>query len=102
MGESTVRESASDGIPLAEVRQVVTEIWERCLERKAIGINVSFFDLGGNSLSAMYITALINEAFSMDIPFQAILELKDIASVADYVFRNAPDPSTGPARVALG
>jgi acyl carrier protein len=60
-----------------------------CLTRENIGAHDSFFDLGGNSISAMYISAMLNERFSADIPFQRIMELNDVASTAELVFRFA-------------
>jgi acyl carrier protein len=89
-------------LSLPEIQEMVLGIWGKCLERDAISLDENFFDLGGNSISAMYIATLLSESFSMDLPFQRILELKDVRAVAEFLFHNARNKDTSRTRIMVG
>jgi acyl carrier protein len=101
MNAPTCGEKPAHALYLPEIQKAVTEIWERCLERKDIGITDSFFDLGGNSITAMYIAAMINESFSIDLPFQRILEFSSIDRLAEFLLLNSENDGSGQARTKI-
>jgi acyl carrier protein len=85
MNQSAGKQAAGRIPSLGEVQQAITRIWAECLGRDGIGLDEDFFDLGGSSISAMHIAASLNETFSVDLPFQTIMELGSAGNLARFV-----------------
>ncbi len=81
--------SSSDYIePESEIEKQVYLIWEEILNVKNFGINDNFFDLGGNSLSLLYMNDKINRKFDLDIPFVELFEHTTIKSIVENLIIN--------------
>src|SRR5262249_17911317 len=65
--------------------QRVAQIWQEVLSFTQIGIDDSFFELGGDSLSATRAFARINRDFGMDLSLKEILDHPTIRSLAELV-----------------
>lgn len=65
-------------------------LYSTVLEKEPTGISIddNFFRLGGHSLKAMSLTALIQKTFNVHPPVSQIFETPDIRSLAQYI-RNA-------------
>lgn len=48
--------------PATETESQMSEIWEKILRREGISVNSNFFDLGGNSISAMQIMSACKQS----------------------------------------
>ena len=63
--------------PASETERVLLGVWEKVLHRGQISVNSNFFDLGGNSISAMQIVAACAKR---DLPL-TILEVFTLGSI---------------------
>jgi len=60
-------------------------IWTKMLSVKNIGINSIFFDVGGNSLLALKLVALIKDEMNIHISVTIIFESPDLQSICSYI-----------------
>jgi acyl carrier protein len=60
--------------PASEVEEKLAAIWSELLgiDKAVISVNKSFFELGGQSLKAVSLTAQIEKAFNVKIPLMSI------------------------------
>ena len=65
----------------------LTEIWEKILGLKPIGIKDNFFDLGGNSLLAVNLILEIEKATGRNLPPSFLLEAFTVEQLADMLRR---------------
>ncbi|NUR61137.1 MAG: amino acid adenylation domain-containing protein [Catenulispora sp.] len=65
--------------------QIVTGIWQEVLRADHIGPDDSLFDLGGHSLTIMQITARIQEALTIEVPFDVFFDTPTIDGVVACV-----------------
>ncbi|MGO9730474.1 condensation domain-containing protein, partial [Mycobacterium sp.] len=68
------RNGDGDSAPAAPVEQVLAAIFAQVLGLDRIGIDASFFDLGGDSLSAMRATGAINAALGIDLAVRTLFD----------------------------
>ncbi|MEL7148930.1 MAG: non-ribosomal peptide synthetase, partial [Bacteroidota bacterium] len=54
----------------------IAEIWKSLLKRTNVGINQSFFAIGGNSLKAAQMSMRFQEVFQVELPVSLIYQLK--------------------------
>jgi amino acid adenylation domain-containing protein len=73
--------------PRNEIEEGLAEIWSKVLavEKEKIGINDSYFDLGGNSLKIIRINNKVKTFFNRDIPVVEMFRYTTIASQAEYL-----------------
>ncbi|WP_018267990.1 non-ribosomal peptide synthetase [Methylosinus sp. LW4] len=60
--------------PISAVEFLLADIWRAVLGVEEIGRNDNFFDLGGNSLSAIQVVARAQQRFGKDIPITTLFE----------------------------
>ena len=72
--------------PRSPIEKVVAGIWEQTLGVEQVGVNDSFFALGGDSLSATRAVSRINEAFGIEFAVRRLLESPTPRAVAERVF----------------
>lgn len=66
------------------------KIWEQVLCIKPIGINDAFLDLGGDSLRAMEMRMLVEDALNIELSPTALMSASTIAELADAIPRESP------------
>ncbi|HEU4655924.1 MAG TPA: phosphopantetheine-binding protein, partial [Capillimicrobium sp.] len=71
--------------PASALEADVARIWEEVLGLERIGVERSFFDLGGHSLVAMRIMSRLQEALGVRMPLSAIFERPTIRELAAAV-----------------
>ena len=74
--------------PVSDARtltDVVTGIWQEVLRADRIGPEDSLFDLGGHSLTIMQITARIQDALGVEVPFDLFFDTPTIDGVVACV-----------------
>lgn len=73
--------------PQNEIERKLVEIWSQVLniDKKLIGINCDFFDLGGHSLKAVVMIAKIQKEFNVKLPLEKIFKLRDIFRLSKYI-----------------
>lgn len=87
--------------PSTEIEQALAGFWTELLGVKKIGINDSFFDLGGHSLIAVRLFRMIKAAFAVDFPISVLFEAPTIAQCAALI-EKAGGKSAGGAEAASG
>lgn len=66
-------------------QEVIHRIWAEVLERRRIGIDDSFLDLGGDSLRAMQIVSRVRHAFGVDLGVRALFDAPTVRALAQAV-----------------
>ncbi|WP_280403232.1 non-ribosomal peptide synthetase [Nocardia brasiliensis] len=84
--------------PRTPVEQAVAEVFADVLGTKRVGVDQSFFELGGNSLSATKVVARVNSALGSTI---ALRDLFDAPTVAQLSARVVPATDGAPGRFVL-
>ncbi|MGA4843958.1 amino acid adenylation domain-containing protein [Streptomyces sp. G45] len=79
--------------PSSPVEEILAGIFARVLDVPRVGVDDSFFDLGGNSLSAMRVVAAVRESFDSEVGVRALMDASTVAGLARLV----GDPS-GPGQ----
>ncbi len=67
------------------VEEALADVWEELLGLDRIGANDSFFDLGGNSLTAARMAARVREHFGVELTLGTLLEAPTLGETADAV-----------------
>ncbi len=71
--------------PRTSTEQLITAIWTKVLGKKQFSIYNTFFELGGDSISATQIISSIREAFHVELPIQLLFDTPTIAALAEYL-----------------
>ncbi|WP_039912233.1 non-ribosomal peptide synthetase [Cellvibrio mixtus] len=71
--------------PVTPTEYKMWDIWTKMLSVKNIGINSNFFDVGGNSLLAMKLVALIKDEMNIHISVTIIFESPNLQSICSYI-----------------
>lgn len=78
-------EEVDEEIYSGEIQKKVTEIWCNILKRNTIGINVSFFDAGGNSLNLFMLSKKIEKEFSVKIKPVEFIKVSTIRQISELI-----------------
>ncbi|HVS00719.1 MAG TPA: amino acid adenylation domain-containing protein, partial [Thermoanaerobaculia bacterium] len=68
--------------PRTPAEERLAALWREVFEISAVGVEASFFELGGDSLKATQLVSRINEAFGVDLPLDALFSTPTIAGLA--------------------
>ncbi|OYE00826.1 non-ribosomal peptide synthetase [Nostoc sp. 'Peltigera membranacea cyanobiont' 232] len=71
--------------PHNQTESILVKIWHQVLQILRIGVNDNFFDLGGHSLQAMNLMALIYQELEIEIPLSMIYEKPTITELSEYI-----------------
>ena len=71
--------------PANAVEEIVAGIYAQVLGVERVGVDDSFFDLGGDSLSAMRVIAAINAAMDAGLSVRALFEAPTVAQLAPRI-----------------
>ena len=87
--------------PRNDVERTLVGFWQELLGVAQVGVEDSFFDLGGHSLIAVRLFAMIKKAFRVDFPISILFEAPTIASCAELIIDQVGDASApdDPSRV---
>ncbi|MEO6995118.1 MAG: amino acid adenylation domain-containing protein [Lacunisphaera sp.] len=73
--------------PESKTQQALAKIWQKTLRIERIGINDSFFDLGGQSLLAVNLFLLIEKEFNRKLPLSTLFKAPTIEKLAAVIDR---------------
>jgi amino acid adenylation domain-containing protein/non-ribosomal peptide synthase protein (TIGR01720 family) len=71
--------------PVTPIEEILVGIYARVLALDRVGVDDSFFDLGGDSLSAMRVVAAINNSLATNLTVRALFDAPSIARLAARV-----------------
>ncbi|MFI6084328.1 SDR family NAD(P)-dependent oxidoreductase [Streptomyces sp. NPDC051217] len=77
--------------PVGELERRVCAIWSDALGRREVGRDETFFDLGGNSLHAIRLLAMVADRLTVRIPIQELYENPTVAGMAAAITRLTPE-----------
>ena len=71
--------------PANAVEEILAGIYAQVLAVERVGVDDSFFDLGGDSVSAMRLVAAINAGMDADLSVRALFDAPTVAQLAPHV-----------------
>ncbi|MFW2542725.1 type I polyketide synthase [Primorskyibacter sp. 2E107] len=71
--------------PEGEIEQTLAGFWEDLLGVQNVGAEDSFFDLGGHSLIAVRLFAMVKKAFRVDFPISVLFQAPTIRTCAALI-----------------
>lgn len=82
-GQSAVRHEYL--APRTETEQQLAQVLAEVLNVRQVGLQDSFFDLGGNSLLAIRLVSRVREVFSVDLPLVALFAAPRLGELAERI-----------------
>jgi acyl carrier protein len=73
--------------PSGPTEEALARIWGDLLGVAAVGVNESFFDLGGHSLLGAQLLARVRSELHVELPLQTLFEAPTVAALATEVDR---------------
>ncbi|WP_326821534.1 type I polyketide synthase [Streptosporangium sp. NBC_01756] len=84
--------------PRGEVESAIARLWSEVLGGERIGVDDDFFELGGNSLIAVQLIALIRKELGVRLPMRSLFEEPTVAGVTSLIEQaRAAAPATATA-----
>jgi non-ribosomal peptide synthetase component F len=71
--------------PVGTAEQILADIFGQVLDTDRVGVEDSFFDLGGDSLAAVRAITAINSAFDTRLPVAALFEAPSVNSLSNQL-----------------
>ncbi|HTQ15763.1 non-ribosomal peptide synthetase, partial [Mycobacterium sp.] len=71
--------------PATPIEEMVADVYARILGVDRVGVQESFFDLGGDSLSAMRVIAAINAALDADLKVAAMFDAPSVRGLSQHL-----------------
>ena len=75
--------------PASPTEEILAGIYAQVLGLERVGVDDSFFDLGGDSLAAMRLVAAINTGLDAGVGVRAVFEAPTVAQLAPRIGRDA-------------
>ncbi|WP_425437473.1 amino acid adenylation domain-containing protein [Mycobacterium szulgai] len=79
--------------PTTTIEDILATIYAQVLGLDRVGIDDSFFDLGGDSLSAMRVIAAINTTLDVHLSVRALFDTPAITALAPCIGAGSPRPT---------
>ncbi|OBF89142.1 non-ribosomal peptide synthetase [Mycobacterium sp. 852002-51152_SCH6134967] len=68
--------------PATPIERILSDIFAKALDIEQVGVDESFFDIGGDSLSAMRLIAAINAALDIELAVTSIFNAPSVRSLS--------------------
>ncbi|WP_156675508.1 non-ribosomal peptide synthetase, partial [Mycobacterium sp. E188] len=85
--------------PATPVEETLADIYAQVLGADRVGVEESFFDLGGDSLSAMRLVAAIHTTLGVHLPVRAVFDAPSVRNLSQQLDRHADQYGPGFASV---
>ncbi|MDX6697200.1 MAG: hypothetical protein QOE65_597 [Solirubrobacteraceae bacterium] len=79
--------ASGDEPPVGETERGVAEIWSHAFEIERLGRHADFFELGGDSLTAAVIAAMVGDTFGVDLDLRAVVDTPTVAGMGRTIER---------------
>jgi acyl-CoA synthetase (AMP-forming)/AMP-acid ligase II/acyl carrier protein len=97
---STVQSSSEP--PIGREETEIARIFAEVLKAPAVGRRDSFFDLGGDSLSAAHVLTAVDAAFGVSIGMETLFDCPTVSEFAAATARSVPPAAAHPLPRVLG
>ncbi len=77
--------------PRNDIERTLVGFWQELLGVGQVGVEDSFFDLGGHSLIAMRLFAMVKKAYRVDFPISILFEAPTVAACAALIAEQVGD-----------
>lgn len=74
--------------PASEAESVITCLWKKTLKLDKVGIDDSFFDIGGNSFLLIRISSELNNLYSKEISLMDLFTYPTIRKLSQHINKN--------------
>ena len=81
--------------PRNDIERTLAGFWSELLGVDRIGVDDSFFDIGGHSLIAVRLFRMIKKQFAVDLPISVLFEAPTIGGCAALIASHLPDGEEG-------
>ncbi|MBZ0129757.1 MAG: SDR family NAD(P)-dependent oxidoreductase [Rhodobacteraceae bacterium] len=81
--------------PTNDIERVLAGFWQELLGIEQVGIHDSFFDLGGHSLIAVRLFAMVRKAYRIEFPISVLFEAPTIAACAAMIVERGVEAGPG-------
>src|SRR6202011_3573433 len=85
--------------PATLVEQILAGIYAQVLGLERVGVDESFFDLGGDSLSAMRVIAAINARLGTHLAVRTLFRAPSVASLSQQLGRDGSEVEVVPIEI---
>ena len=85
---------ADSAMPSTSTEEAVARIWSDLLGVDSIGRHERFFELGGDSLTAMQLVSRLRETFDVELPIHEAFDTPTIAGAAKWIEAGSATPRT--------
>ena len=85
--------------PASAVEEVLAGIYAQVLGLERVGVDDSFFELGGDSLSAMRVIAAINTSLDANLAVRTLFHAPSVGSLSQQLGRHASEVEVVPVEV---
>ncbi len=85
--------------PASAIEEVLAGIYAQVLGVGRVGVDDSFFDMGGDSLSAMRVIAAINTSLDANLAVRTIFDAPSVRSLSQQLGRHASSVEVTPVEV---
>jgi amino acid adenylation domain-containing protein len=79
--------------PADPIEQTLAGLYAQILGVERVGVDDSFFDLGGHSLTAMRLVARVQAELGVDVPVQTVFDEPTVARLAQKIRPQAEQPA---------
>jgi thioesterase domain-containing protein/acyl carrier protein len=81
--------------PRSDIERTLVGFWQELLGVGQVGVEDSFFDLGGHSLIAVRLFAMVKKAWRVDFPISILFEAPTVAACAALIAAQVGDSVEG-------
>ncbi|MCJ8271674.1 MAG: condensation domain-containing protein, partial [Psychrosphaera sp.] len=81
--------------PSSALEQQLCELWQAVLLGESVGIEDNFYQLGGNSITAMALMAQISSQFNIDMTLAQLYQYNTVAALAEHMSKVVEHSSDG-------
>nr|WP_245846873.1 phosphopantetheine-binding protein [Mycobacterium szulgai] len=71
--------------PTTATEALLASIYSQVLGVREVGVDDSFFDLGGDSISALRVIAAVNKSLDVDLNVRALFDASSVGSLSSLV-----------------
>ena len=72
-------------VPKSEIEQQIAKVWQDVLQLEKVGIYDNFFEVGGNSLLLIQVSAILQEIFKTKLQVVDLLKYPTIYHLSQYI-----------------